>query len=68
MRMPPLHSQYLILKWDFSCIDPFGTAGDIRRVLHDHVNSLGKARGTCMFTGSLNHKKFSHRGHKVPLF
>ena len=35
----PLHSQHLILQWDFSCVDPFGSAGDIRKALHDHVNS-----------------------------
>ncbi len=35
----PLHSQYLILQWDFSCVDPSGTAKDMKRALHDHVNS-----------------------------
>ncbi len=35
----PLHSQYFILQWDFSCVDPSGTAGEIRRALHDHINS-----------------------------
>ncbi|MDM8516787.1 AAA family ATPase [Desulfobacterales bacterium HSG16] len=33
-----LRNQFLVLEWDFSCIDPMGTAKDIRRVLHDHVN------------------------------
>jgi len=35
----PLHNRYFILEWDFSCVDPFGTAESIRRALHDHVNS-----------------------------
>ncbi len=35
----PLHNSYFILKWDFSCVDPFGNAENIRRALHDHINS-----------------------------
>ncbi len=35
----PLHNQYFILEWDFSCVDPLGSAEDIRRALHDHINS-----------------------------
>jgi len=35
----PLHNQYFILKWDFSCVDPSGTAEDIKKALHDHINS-----------------------------
>ncbi|MCP4353643.1 MAG: AAA family ATPase [Desulfobacterales bacterium] len=35
----PLHNQYFILQWDFSCVDPSGSAEDIKRALHDHVNS-----------------------------
>ncbi|MCP4126445.1 MAG: AAA family ATPase, partial [Gammaproteobacteria bacterium] len=34
-----LHNQYYILKWDFSCVDPSGSAEDIKRALHDHVNA-----------------------------
>ena len=34
-----LRNQYFILQWDFSCVDPSGTAEDIKRALHDHVNS-----------------------------
>ncbi len=34
----PLHNRYFILEWDFSCVDPSGTAQDIKRALHDHVN------------------------------
>jgi len=35
----PLRNRHLILKWDFSCVDPSGTTGEIRQALHDHVNS-----------------------------
>jgi hypothetical protein len=34
----PLHSSYFILEWDFSCVDPSGSAEDIKRALHDHIN------------------------------
>ncbi|MDM8515964.1 AAA family ATPase [Desulfobacterales bacterium HSG16] len=37
-----LRNMFLILKWDFSCIDPMGTAEDIRRALHDHINECIK--------------------------
>ena len=33
------HNQYFILKWDFSCIDPSGSATDIKRALHNHINA-----------------------------
>jgi hypothetical protein len=35
----PLHNRFFILKWDFSSVDPSGRANDIRKSLHDHVNS-----------------------------
>ncbi|MGD9972937.1 MAG: AAA family ATPase [Desulfatirhabdiaceae bacterium] len=35
----PLHNRYFMLQWDFSCVDPFGDVEDIRRSLHDHINS-----------------------------
>lgn len=34
-----LRNQYLILKWDFSCVDSFGQAEAMRQALHDHINS-----------------------------
>jgi len=34
----PLHNSFFILKWDFSCIDPSGTANDIRQSLYKHIN------------------------------
>ncbi|CAN2046378.1 AAA family ATPase [Candidatus Magnetomoraceae bacterium gMMP-13] len=37
-----LHNQYLILQWDFSCIDPTGTAEDIKRALFNHINDCIK--------------------------
>jgi len=35
----PLHNRYFVLRWDFSCVDPFGDVEDIRRSLHDHINA-----------------------------
>ncbi|MGD9975540.1 MAG: AAA family ATPase, partial [Desulfatirhabdiaceae bacterium] len=35
----PLHNRYFILQWDFSCVEPFGDVADIRRSLHNHINS-----------------------------
>ena len=34
----PLHSQYLILKWDFSMVSPLGDAERIQQALHNHIN------------------------------
>jgi hypothetical protein len=30
------HNQYLILKWNFSLVDPSGKIEEIRKSLHDH--------------------------------
>ncbi|MDL1963681.1 MAG: ATP-binding protein [Deltaproteobacteria bacterium] len=35
----PSHNQYFILKWDFSCVDPSGSAADIKRAFHNHINA-----------------------------
>lgn len=35
----PLHSSYFILQWDFSCLDPSGSAAQIKRALHNYINS-----------------------------
>jgi hypothetical protein len=35
----PLHNHYFVLRWDFSCVDPYGDVEDIRRSLHDHINA-----------------------------
>ena len=35
----PLHNQYLVLKWDFSVVDPQGDVQAVKRALHDHVNN-----------------------------
>ncbi len=35
----PLHNRYFILRWDFSCVDPFGGSREIRRSLHNHINA-----------------------------
>ncbi len=34
-----LHNRYFILKWDFSCADPSGTAEDMKKSLHNHLNA-----------------------------
>ncbi|MEE4357191.1 MAG: AAA family ATPase [Desulfococcaceae bacterium] len=34
-----LRNRYLILQWDFSCVDPTGSAADIRRALFNHINT-----------------------------
>ena len=33
-----LHNKYFILKWDFSCVNPLGSAHDIQKSLYDHIN------------------------------
>ncbi len=35
----PLKNRYFVFQWDFSCVDPTGSAADIRRSLHDHINT-----------------------------
>ena len=35
----PLRNRYLVLKWDFSCVDSSGDVREIKRALHDHINS-----------------------------
>ncbi len=48
-----IRNRFFILKWDFSCVDPMGSARDIRRSLHDHVNSRIK-RFIRYYRGLLN--------------
>ncbi|MCP4353382.1 MAG: AAA family ATPase, partial [Desulfobacterales bacterium] len=38
----PLHNQYFILQWDFSCVDPSGSTEDIKTALWNHVNTCIK--------------------------
>ena len=33
-----LHNKYFILKFDFSCIDPTGSADDVKQSMYDHIN------------------------------
>ena len=33
-----LHSQYLVMSWDFSAVDPQGTPAQTKCALHDHIN------------------------------
>ncbi|MCP4110833.1 MAG: AAA family ATPase, partial [Desulfobacteraceae bacterium] len=50
----PLHNQYFILQWDFSCINPSGSAEDIKTALWNHVN-------TCIKDFILYYEKFLTR-------
>ncbi|MGH9837786.1 MAG: AAA family ATPase [Blastocatellia bacterium] len=34
----PTHNQYFVLKWDFSVVDYSGSAEQIRKSLHNHIN------------------------------
>ena len=34
-----LHNRFFILKWDFSCVNPMGTALEIQKSLHKHINA-----------------------------
>jgi len=34
----PLRNSYFILKFDFSCVDPTGSAEDVKKALFDHIN------------------------------
>src|SRR6056297_1700103 len=34
-----LCNSYLVLRWDFSCVDASGSADDIRTSLYNHINS-----------------------------
>jgi len=35
----PLHNQYFVLKWDFSCVDSSGPLDEIKISLFSHINS-----------------------------
>ncbi len=37
-----LHNSYFILKLDFSCVDPTGSAEEVKQVLFDHINDCIK--------------------------
>ncbi|MFP4033576.1 MAG: AAA family ATPase [Desulfococcaceae bacterium] len=40
-------NRYFCIRWDFSCVDPTGTAADIARSLSDHLNI--RARSFAMY-------------------
>ncbi len=50
----PLHNQYFILKWDFSCVDPSGSAVDIKRAFHNHINA-------CIRSFRMNYEDYLHQ-------
>jgi hypothetical protein len=35
----PKRNQYFVMKWDFSAISPQGEIAEIRRAIHNHINS-----------------------------
>jgi len=35
-----LRNSYFILKFDFSCVDPTGSAEEVKRALFDHINDF----------------------------
>jgi len=37
-----LRNSYFILKFDFSCVDPTGSAEDVKQALYDHINDCIK--------------------------
>ena len=39
----PGHNQYLILRWNFSLVDPQGSVAEIKQALYDHLNDGLKA-------------------------
>jgi len=41
-----LRNSYFILKFDFSCVDPTGSAEDVKQALYDHINDYIKAKKT----------------------
>ena len=49
----PLHNQYFMLKWDFSCVDPSGSAKDIKRAFHNHINA-------CIRSFLINYEDYLH--------
>ena len=49
----PLHNKYFILKWDFSCVDPSGSAKDIKRAFHNHINA-------CVRSFRINYENYLH--------
>ena len=42
----PKHNQYLIMKWDFSVIEPQDNVKGMRKSLHDHLNNQIKSFAT----------------------
>ncbi|MBC2695522.1 MAG: AAA family ATPase [Desulfobacteraceae bacterium] len=50
----PLHNKYFILKWDFSCVDPSGSAENIKRAFHNHINA-------CIRSFRINYEDYLHR-------
>lgn len=39
----PLHNQYLVMRWDFSVVDPQGSPEQVKQALHNHINNAVKS-------------------------
>ena len=39
----PLHNKYLVMRWNFSAVDPSGDVEAIKRALYNHLNSRIRA-------------------------
>jgi hypothetical protein len=39
----PLHNQYLVMRWDFSVVDPQGSPDQVKQALHNHINNAVKS-------------------------
>lgn len=38
-----LHNQYLVMRWDFSVVDPQGSPEQVKQALHNHINNAVKS-------------------------
>ncbi len=54
----PLHNQYFILKWNFSCVDPSGSASEIKKSLNNHVNA-------CIRSFRITYKEYLRTAIKI---
>ncbi len=50
----PLHNRYVVMRWDFSLVDPQGNVAEIKRSLHNHINAAIE-RFTQQYQSQLHH-------------
>ncbi len=51
----PRHNTYLVMRWNFSSVDPNGSVPEIRRSLYDHINNCVADFATA-YRGLLEHE------------